>query len=126
MRYAVLVYQDERLWTEASAEQRAAMHAAHAAFDEAVRARAKMLSGEALVGVANATTIRHAAGGGRLVTDGPFAETTEQLGGFYLVEASDLDELVELCDLLPPAYTLELRPVADLSGGEDWLEAAQA
>jgi hypothetical protein len=126
MQYAVLIYQDERLWTEATAEQRASYHAAHTAFDEAVRSRAKMLGGEALVGVAGATTLRHDADGRRVVTDGPFAETTEQLGGFYLVDAPDLDTMVDLCDLLPHAYALEVRPVADLSSAADWLDAAQA
>jgi hypothetical protein len=126
MQYAVLIYQDERMWTEATAEQRTAYHAAHAAFDAAVRARARMLGGEALVGVAGATTLRPGPDGGRVVTDGPFAETTEQLGGFYLVDAPDLDTVVDLCTLLPTAYTLEVRPVADLSTAEDWLEAARA
>jgi hypothetical protein len=114
------------MWTEATAEQRASYHAAHTAFDAAVRSRAKMLGGEALVGVAGATTLRHADDGGRVVTDGPFAETTEQLGGFYLVEAPDLDTIVDLCDLLPHEYVLEVRPVADMSTAEDWLEASQA
>jgi hypothetical protein len=123
MQYAVLIYCDERLWTEASAEQRAAYHAAHTAFDEAVRSRATMLGGEALVGVAAATTLRHGPDGARLVTDGPFAETAEQLGGFYLVEAPDRDTMVDLCDLLPHQYVLEVRPVADMSSAEDWLDA---
>jgi hypothetical protein len=123
MQYAVLIYSDERLWTEASAEQRAAYHAAHTAFDEAVRSRATMLGGEALVGVAAATTLRHGPDGARLGTDGPFAETAEQLGGFYLVEAPDLDTMVDLCDLLPHQYVLEVRPVADMSSAEDWLDS---
>jgi hypothetical protein len=125
MKYAVLIYQDERMWLEATAEERAGFHAQHTAFDEAVRSRAKMLGGEALMGVASATTVRHDADGRRTVTDGPFAETTEQLGGFYLVEAPDLDTMSALCDLLPHGYTLEVRPVADMSQAEDWLEAAQ-
>jgi len=125
MKYAVLIYQDERLWTEATAEQRAEYHAAHTAFDEAVRARAKLLGGEALVGVAAATTVRWDAEGHRVTTDGPFAETAEQFGGFYLVEVSDLDEMTDLCDLLPHVYSLEIRPVADMSNADDWLDAAQ-
>jgi hypothetical protein len=125
VKYAVLIYQDERMWTEATAEQRAAYHAAHTAFDEAARSRATMLGGEALVGVAGATTLRHDAGGRRVVTDGPFAETAEQFGGFYLVEAPDLDTMTELCDLLPHRYTLEVRPVAQMQDDDDWL-AAQA
>jgi len=125
MRYAVLLYQDERVWTEATAEQREAYHAAHKAFDEAARARAEVYGGEALTSMVNATTLRHDTDGNRLVTDGPFAETTEQLGGFYLVDAPDLDTLTDLCDLLPHAYTIEMRPVADMSNDEDWLDAAQ-
>jgi hypothetical protein len=125
MRYAVLLYQDERVWTEATAEQREAYHAAHRAFDEAARARAEVYGGEALTSMVNATTLRHDTDGNRLVTDGPFAETIEQLGGFYLVEAPDLDTLTDLCDLLPHAYAIEMRPVADMSNDEDWLDAAQ-
>jgi hypothetical protein len=126
MQYAVLLYFDEPMWTEATAEERGSYHAAHIAFDEAVRARATMLGGEALVGVASATTLRHGPDGGRVVSDGPFAETTEQLGGFYLVEAPDLDTVVDLCDLLPHRYAVEVRPVADVSSGQDSLEASQA
>jgi len=125
MRYAVLLYQDERVWTEATAEQREAYHAAHKAFDKAARARAEVYGGEALTSMVNATTLRHDTDGNRLVTDGPFAETIEQLGGFYLVEAPDLDTLTDLCDLLPHAYAIEMRPVADMSNDEDWLDAAQ-
>lgn len=123
MKYAVLIYQDERMWSEATAEQREAYHAAHTAFDEAARAKGALLGGEALVGVSTATVVRHDGGGVRQLTDGPFAETAEQLGGFYLVEAPDLDALAELCDLLPHEYTLELRPVADMSSAADWLAA---
>ncbi len=126
MQYAILLYQDERMWTEATAEQRASYHAAHTAFDEAVRSRATMLGGEALVGAAGATTLRHGADGARTLTDGPFAESTEQLGGFYLLDAPDLDTVVDLGALLPHAYVLEIRPVADMSAAEDWLDASTA
>jgi hypothetical protein len=126
MKYAVLIYQDERMWAEATAEQRAAYHAAHDVFDRAVRDRADMLGGEALTGVATATTIRRGADGTPELTDGPFAETAEQLGGFYLVEAPDLDTMTELCALLPAQYTLEVRPVADMSDASDWLDATES
>jgi hypothetical protein len=121
----VLLYQDERVWTDASAAEREALHEAHLAFDEAARVRAKVLGGEALTGAGNATTLRYDAEGARLVTDGPFAETTEQLGGFYLVDAPDLDTMTDLCSLLPHAYALEVRPVADLSAAADWLDASR-
>lgn len=123
MKYAVLLYQDERIWTEATEGERAAMHAAHTAFDETARARGALLGGEALTGVASATTMRRRRDGSRVLTDGPFAETTEQLGGFYLVEAPDLDQVSELCGLLPAAYVVEIRPIADMSTDEDWLDA---
>jgi hypothetical protein len=84
-----------------------------------------MLAGEALVGVASATTLRHVEGK-RVVTDGPYAETTEQLGGFYVVEAADLDAMTDLCELLPHQYVLEVRPVADMGDASDWLDATSA
>jgi hypothetical protein len=123
VKYAVLIYSDERMWAEATAEQRAAYHAAHVAFDAAVRASARMLGGEALRSATAATTLRYDAEGSLVVTDGPFAETTEQLGGFYLVDAPDLDAMTKLCALLPHEYTLEVRPVADMDGAEDWQDA---
>jgi hypothetical protein len=125
VKYTVLIYHDERMWTEATAEQRAAFHAAHDDFADAVRSQASMLAGEALTGAANATTMR---GGpdGRVLTDGPFAETAEQLGGFYVVEAPDLDAMTGLCELLPAPYTLEIRPVVDMTGASDWLDATSS
>jgi len=124
MRYAVLLYQDERMWSEATAEQRATYHAAHTAFDEAARSRGALLGGEALTSAANSTTVRRGRDGDRVLTDGPFAETTEQLGGFYLLEAPDLDAATELCALLPEDYAIEIRPIADMTDAEDWLDAA--
>jgi|1186.fasta_scaffold359145_2 hypothetical protein len=123
MKYAVLIYADEQMWALATPEQRAGYHAAHTAFDAAVRARAAMLGGEALRDVGSATTLRHDAGDSPVMTDGPFAETTEQLGGFYLVDAPDLDTMISLCGLLPHEYTLEVRPVADMTDAEDWRDA---
>ena len=123
MKYTVLIYMDERMWTEATSEERAGFHAAHTAFDEAVRRRARMLGGEALQGAGTATTLRRGQDGRVQVTDGPFAETAEQLGGYYLVEAPDLDTMLELCALLPQPYALEVRPVADMTAASDWLDA---
>ena len=65
MKYAVLISQDERLWTDATAEQRAAAHAARGAFDEAIRSRATLLAAEALTCASNATTLRHGVRGAR-------------------------------------------------------------
>lgn len=113
MRFVVLLYQDEAIWRDASPEEQARYFTEHDAFSAAVpEAGCTILGGEALVGVASATTVRRR--GDRLtVTEGPFAETAEQLGGFYLVDAPDLDTVTDLVRLLPE-YTVEIRPVADM------------
>lgn len=113
MRFVVLLYQDEAVWRDATPAEQAEYFTQHDAFSAAVPANGgAILGGEALVGVASATTVRRR--GERVdVTEGPFAETTEQLGGFYLIEAPDLDAVTEWVRLLPE-YTIEIRPVADL------------
>jgi hypothetical protein len=92
-------------------EQTAAHHAAHRRFQEAAGAR--VLGGEQLAEAATATTLRQ-----EMVTDGPFLETKEVLGGFYLLEAADLDEAVALAKLLPEVQAghsgVEIRPVVEV------------
>ena len=86
------------------------------AFTEQVRAAGQLVAGEALHPVHTATTVR--IRNGRLTTtDGPFAETREQLGGFYLVEARDLNEALQIAARIPSAHTgtIEVRPVVDFS-----------
>lgn len=74
-----------------------------------------MVSAGQLFGTETATTIRRAFGGGDTVTDGPFAETKEQLGGFYIVEAADLDAALELAAAMPlPAGSFEVRPMRSI------------
>lgn len=122
MRYLVLMYGDEKVWPQLSAAEQQEYLTAHVAFAQAVRATATMIAGEALADTDAATTLRHepATGAARVdgdrpvLTDGPFAETTEQLGGFYLVDADNLDLMTELCRELPHSYTVEIRPVIDL------------
>lgn len=114
MKYLVLLYGDEKVWDEATAEQRERIMAAHEAFDRAAAEQATILGGEALAPADTTTTLGPDTGSGRTVTDGPYAETVEQLGGYYLLEARDLDTVTELCHLLPDYYTLEIRPVVDL------------
>jgi hypothetical protein len=115
MRYLVLLAQDEQVWAGLSDEARAAYLDAHEAFEKAAAERVTIVAGEALHTVDDAVTMRH-QGGTRVVTEGPFAETAEQIGAFYLLEAADIDVVLELCALLPHDYTLEIRPVADLGG----------
>jgi hypothetical protein len=77
--------------------------------------------------VSTATSVR-VREGKRLVTDGPFAETREQLGGFYIVDAKDLDEAINIAERIPPARygTIEIRPVLEISGLPDEPTTKQA
>lgn len=115
MKYFVLLagYGELPDWDKMSAEEQEAGMAKHGAFDEACRARpgVEILSAEALGDGSMATTLRTRAGE-MAVTDGPFAEAAEQIGGYYLVEAPDLDTVIELCRILP-AYDIDIRPVVD-------------
>ncbi|KSW14047.1 YciI family protein [Cellulomonas sp. B6] len=112
MRFVVLLYQDEDVWRHADDAERARYHAQHAAFDGALRAAdVTVVAGEALVGVTAARTHRR-VGDDVTVTDGPFAETAEQLGGFYLVDAPDADTVLATLRHLPE-YTVEVREVAE-------------
>ena len=87
------------------------------AFDQAVRDNRQCLASEALQSVTTATTVR-VRQGQISVTDGPFAETKEQLAGFYLIEARDLNEAIQLAAQIPPARVgcIEVRPIRDLPG----------
>jgi hypothetical protein len=114
----VLMAATEGGWDTATAEQRQQVMDAHTAFHKAVAERATMLAGEALAESPGAKTLRH-VDGVPVVTQGPYAEAAEQIGGFYLVEAESLDLVVEMCHLLPPSYAVEVRPVIEIEGYED-------
>jgi hypothetical protein len=118
MKNLVLMAAEEGRWHDATAEQRQAVMDAHTAFHKAVAERATMLAGEALAESRAGRTVRH-VDGRPLVTDGPYAEGVEQLGGFYLLEADSQDLVVDLCGLLPSSYAVEVRPVIELEGYED-------
>lgn len=115
MRYLVLLMSDgdELPWDEQTdAEKRESM-AKHGAFGEACERRegVRIIAGEALDSPESATVMR-TRGGQVSLTDGPYAEAVEGLGGFYLVEAPDLDVLLELLRLLP-AYDIQIQPAVD-------------
>ena len=114
MRYLVLLAGDESVWPALSEAERDAEMRAHDTFDRAVRARGTMVAGEALGESTTATTLRHVDGQVQL-TDGPYAESVEQVGGFYLIDMPDLDQVTEVCALLPDWYAVEIRPVIELS-----------
>ena len=109
MKYLCLVYLDEKkLGDVADSECKAC--------GDGLRRSGHMLGGEALQSVQTATTVR-VRNGKVSVTDGPFAETKEQLAGFYLIDASDLNEAIKLASKIPPARvgSVEVRPVRALS-----------
>ena len=114
MRLLVLMADaDLDAWEQASGAEREEVFAQHAAFDQAVRDRGSMLGGEALAGPDQARTLRPGARD-RVLTAGPYAETAEQLGGFYLVDLDSVETALELCRLLPSSYSVEVRPVIEL------------
>ena len=116
MKYFVLLASDGEMtpWTEMTEAEQAASMEKHAAFDEAVAATTgvEIIGGEALGDGSMATTLR-TRGGEMTITDGPFAEAAEQMGGYYVIEAPDLDTVISLCRILP-AYDIDIRPVLDL------------
>jgi len=118
VKVLVLMAATEGGWDTATAEQRQEVMDAHTAFHKAVAERATMLAGEALAESPEAKTLRH-VDGAPVVTQGPYAETVEQIGGFYLVEAESLDLVVEMCRLLPSSYAVEVRQVIDVEGYDD-------
>jgi hypothetical protein len=112
----MLIYTDERIHPQpASSEQRKMMDG-YQTFTQDVQERGLMQAGEALQSVTTATTVR-VRNGERMVTDGPFAETKEQLGGFYLLNCKDLDEAIDLAARIPGAQhgSVEIRPVMEFA-----------
>ncbi|GAA4740967.1 YciI family protein [Nocardioides endophyticus] len=112
MRFLVLMTEADHFatWDAASESEQQAVFDAFQAFDKAViAAGGELVGGEALTRPTEARTLR--PGADRVVTEGPYAKTVEQLGGFYLVELPDIDAAIEAARLLPSAYTIEVRPV---------------
>ena len=116
MQYLLLIYEAEEIFENMSDEEKGAVMASHGAMHEYMQARGIDYSGEPLMPTSTAVSVRF-AGGEPQATDGPFAETKEQLGGFYLVDVPDVDEAVKLAGMLKETLTgtVEIRPVADYS-----------
>jgi hypothetical protein len=114
MKYMLLVYLDEQAMTEAEREH---CYVESAQLAQDLHSGGQYLDASPLHPVATATSVR-VRDGKRLVTDGPFAETREQLGGYYLIDASDLDEAIRIAERIPPARfgTVEIRPVMEIGG----------
>jgi hypothetical protein len=109
-QYLILIYEDEASYATATPEQWAQVGEAHTRFAEQIaELGAEMLGGNALQPTMTATSIR-----GDVVTDGPFAETKEALGGYYLIEAADLDQALAVGKLCPAGFGgVEVRPIMD-------------
>ena len=127
MRFLLLIYDDESGSDDATPEQFAAMLAEYEAYDRAVQEAGVFVSGEGLQPTATARSVRM-RDGAPLHTDGPFAETREQLGGYYLLDCADLDEAMRWAERIPvPASGgVEVRPVIDYAASETTGEDAAA
>lgn len=114
MRYMLLVYLEENALGE---QERVACYDESVRFTHELKASGQYLAASPLYPTSSATSVR-VRDGRRLVTDGPFAETREQLGGYFLVDARDLDEALAIAARIPGARfgTVEVRPVVELSG----------
>jgi hypothetical protein len=114
MKYMLLVYGDEKAWSD---DYRQTCYAESLQLVEDLKASGQYLAASPLQPTCTARSVR-VRDGRRLVTDGPFAETREQLGGYYLIDAKDLDEAIAIAGRIPPARngTIEIRPVVELPG----------
>ena len=114
MHYLLLIYQDEAAHAQWSQEQLAAEYQAYNVYSEEVTKSGVAKSGNALMPTNTATTVR-VRNGKLLTTDGPFAETKEQLGGYYLMDCKDLDEAIALAAKIPAASdgSIEIRPIME-------------
>lgn len=117
MKYMLLVYLDENILSE---EQRQACYVDSAKLARDLASNGNHIDASPLQLTATATSVR-IRNGKRVVTDGPFAETREQLGGFYLIHAKDLEEAISIAERVPVATvgTIEIRPVLEISGLPD-------
>jgi hypothetical protein len=114
MKYMLLVYMNENAMTD---NERQHCYAESAQLTQDLDAKGQYVAAGPLHPVSTATSVR-VREGKRIVTDGPFAETREQLGGFYIVDAKDLDEAMAIAEKIPPAKygTIEIRPLMEIPG----------
>jgi hypothetical protein len=114
VRYLLLIYNDERGWAAMSEEEQAAQMPRWTAYTESLQSAGILRGGDALQPVAAATTVRVRDGEAQL-TDGPFAETREQLGGYYIIECDALDQAIEAASRIPSADrgSVEVRPIME-------------
>jgi hypothetical protein len=113
MEYLMLIYHSEAEWGKTTEADKTALYQQYGQLREDLTGKGKLLGGNQLAATTMATSVR-VRDGKRVVTDGPFAETKEQLGGYFLVNASDLDEAITIAARIPSARngTIEVRPIA--------------
>jgi hypothetical protein len=116
VQYMLLIYGEEGTWESASDDERQAMYREYGQLSGDLRAQGKLVAGDELQPVATATTVKVRAGN-TTVSDGPFTETKETLGGYFLIAADSLDEAIEWAARIPSARrgSIEIRPVVDRS-----------
>jgi len=112
MKYMLLIYDAEQALAKMSPQEGQRFHEEYMTFTDDIRKSGHLLGGDALESIRTATTVRIREGK-TVTTDGPFAETREQLGGYYLIEAKDLDEVLKIAARVPSARTgsIEVRPL---------------
>lgn len=127
MKYLCLIYDEEKKFDAMAKSDVDTMMGEYRAFTEDIKKKGHHLGGEQLQPAATATTIR-IRGGKVSTTDGPFAETREQLGGFYFIQARDLNEAIAIAQRIPSAKTgsIEVRPIVDWSGQPNVLKEPAA
>jgi hypothetical protein len=115
MKYLCLIYSDETMWPKQSKAEADSMMADYMAFTQSIKTSGHYVGGNRLQPTHAATTVR-IRNGQQTTTDGPFAETKEQLGGYYLVEAKDLNEAIQVASRIPGARvgSIEVRPIAEM------------
>jgi hypothetical protein len=119
MKYLCLIYEDESRWQSQTREQSDAILREYRALTNDIQKSGHYLGGNALQPTQTATTVR-VRNGKLSSTDGPFAETKEQLGGYYLVEAKDLNEAIQIAGRIPSARfgSIEVRPIQEFDKAE--------
>jgi hypothetical protein len=120
MQYMLLIYDDEKIWQRMSEKERGELFQQYGQFTETIRKNGSFQAGAPLQPTSTATTVR-SKNGKTLTADGPFAETKEQLGGYYLVDAKNLDEAISIAARIPSVRVggaVEVRPVMNMALSE--------
>ena len=114
MKYLCMGFHDEKAWAAMDSAERDALTSQSLEFESRLRSGGHVIDGRALKGTAEAVTLRFGGGGKVAITDGPFAETKEQLGGLIVLEAADLNQAIQLMSELPcmrAGGSVEIRPI---------------